>query len=108
MGAFPVTSSQQRQDADHQVVQSVSRQGKHAAGVGASAKRTARQASHKGAPHGRSKKTAGARHTDSQHRSVGVTTGPADASEAQHVQPNTVQVQPKLSSADEEPSSSAE
>lgn len=82
------------------------RQGKHAAGVGAYAKRTARQARHKAAPRGRSKKTAGAGHTDYQHRCVGGTTGPADASEAQHVPPNTVQVQPQLSSADEEPSSS--
>lgn len=56
---------------------------------------------HKGAPCGRSKKTAGARHTYCQHRFVGVTSGPADASEAQHVQPYTIQVQPKLSSADE-------
>ena len=107
-GAFPGTSSQQRQDANHQPVQSVLQRGKRAAGVGASVKHGARQARHKGAPRGRSKKTAGARHTDSQHRSVGVTTGPADASEAQHVQPNTAQLQPELSSADEESSSSAE
>lgn len=96
-GAVPGTSSQQRQNAEHQPVQTVSRRGKHAAGVGLSAKRTAR---HKGAQHSRAK-AASACPADSQHCGVGVATGLTGASDAQHVQPKAVQVQPKLSSAEE-------